>query len=214
MAAVGQDGLGGGVAPLAPLRRLAAGEGDLARQGLDGVLTCAIGLIGGALLLVSCAERTPPLGPAVPPAPVIEPVVVAAVPPSPIPRAKPPVPPVAAAALIEVPPLPASQQDLGSAGEVAIKIPDQPLALDPETLVGMSERDMVLLLGQPTWTEEIPPAKTWQYGNARCRLRVFLFMEMTTRDFRTLSYELTSTDGQPNVAQQCFAELVAEAWHP
>ncbi len=203
-----------GVALPFPVRRGQAGLADPGRQGLDGVLTCAAGLIGGAVLLVSCADRTA----TIPAAPSVAspPVATAAVevPPSPVPRTKPAVPPVASAPAMAAAAVRTAPVEQPHSPEVAIKVPENPLALDPATLVGMSERDMVQLLGQPVWTEEIPPAKTWQYGNARCRLRVFLFMEMTTRDFRTLSYELTSTDGQPYVAQQCFAELIAEAWHP
>lgn len=82
---------------------------------------------------------------------------------------------------------------------------------DPHTLVGMDEQAISRLLGEPTWTEDVPPAKYWQYATQSCVLRVFFFMEMTTRNFRALSYELTSSDDAPNVDEQCFAQLLAQA---
>lgn len=193
-------------------RRGAPSVGDPTREALDGLLALAVGLIGGGVLLVGCADRTVSVPMPTPSVPVALAAAVP-IPMSPIPRIKPAVPPLpfTAAAAASVP---RSRHVGGASEDVAIRMPDKPFALDPDTLVGLSEREMVGLLGQPVWVEETPPAKTWQYANARCRLRVFLFMEMSTRDFRTLSYELTSTDGQPDVAQQCFAELVAQAWAP
>lgn len=82
---------------------------------------------------------------------------------------------------------------------------------DPRTLVGMDEQTISRLLGEPTWTEDVPPAKYWQYATQSCVLRVFFFMEMTTQNFRALSYELTSSDDAPNVNEQCFAQLLAQA---
>ncbi|MFC7334351.1 hypothetical protein [Rhodocista pekingensis] len=192
-------GAGSGVAAGPGPSRLAPG------RGADGLLTGAVCLLAAAVLLVSCADpgarppAPPPVALTVPEPPPAPP---ARVPTSPVPRPKPPVPVAQLAGVTALPGPPAAPPHL------------QEASFDPKTLVGLTEQETMRLLGQPSWTEEIPPAKTWRYANDRCVLRVFFFMEMTTRDFRTLSYELTSTDDQPNVAQQCFAELVAQAWHP
>ena len=81
----------------------------------------------------------------------------------------------------------------------------------PKVLVGLDEQSTVRLLGEPSWTEDVPPAKYWQYATPSCVLRVFFFMEMTTQNFRALSYELTSSDDAPNVHERCFAQLLAQA---
>jgi hypothetical protein len=81
----------------------------------------------------------------------------------------------------------------------------------PKALVGLDEQATVRLLGEPSWTEDVPPAKYWQYATPSCVLRVFFFMEMTTQNFRALSYELTSSDDAPNVHERCFAQLLAQA---
>jgi hypothetical protein len=87
-------------------------------------------------------------------------------------------------------------------------VPEHP---SPKSLVGLDEQATVRLLGEPSWTEDVPPAKYWQYATPSCVLRVFFFMEMTTQNFRALSYELTSSDDAPNVHERCFAQLLAQA---
>lgn len=180
-------------------------------RGVNGLLTCAAALLVAAGLLVSCAERSDlptrtadlPATVALPPADP-EP---APIPTSPVPKVKPKPKPVVVPAVVAPQQLPevAMPEARRQTAALAAKI-------DPGVLVGMTEGETLDLLGKPAWTQEIPPAKTWQYASERCVLRVFMFMEMTTRDFRTLSYELTSTDEQPDVDQQCLAELVAQAW--
>lgn len=83
--------------------------------------------------------------------------------------------------------------------------------LDPAKLVGLDEEQTQRLLGSPTRTGEEPPARYWQYANERCVLRVLFFMDVTTQDFRALSYDLKSSDDDPNVRKQCFAQLLAQA---
>ena len=83
--------------------------------------------------------------------------------------------------------------------------------MTPKALVGLDEQATARLLGEPSWTEDVPPAKYWQYATPSCVLRVFFFMEMTTQNFRALSYELTSSDDAPNVHERCFAQLLAQA---
>ncbi|WP_119678966.1 hypothetical protein [Indioceanicola profundi] len=198
----------GGATPVAVAKAASAVCGAHGR-GLNGLLSCAMALLVAAGLLVSCAERpqeqAQPLNTQVAVLPPPDPAPALA-PTSPVPKAKPKPKPVAIPAVVlpqqRPEPVDAASQQTAA---VAAKI-------DPGVLVGMTEAETLDLLGQPAWTQEIPPAKTWQYASERCVLRVFMFMEMTTRDFRTLSYELTSTDEQPDVDQQCLAELVAQAW--
>lgn len=81
----------------------------------------------------------------------------------------------------------------------------------PDTLVGLDEPAMRRLLGEPTWTQDLPPARYWQYATRSCVLRVFFFLEMDTQRFRALSYELKSTDDAPHVDEQCFDQLLRKA---
>jgi len=111
-------------------------------------------------------------------------------------------------------PLPAPAEALPPALPPSVPLTAQPVAPEhpgPKALVGLDEQATVRLLGEPSWTEDVPPAKYWQYATPSCVLRVFFFMEMTTQNFRALSYELTSSDDAPNVHERCFAQLLAQA---
>ncbi len=186
-----------------------AAAGPLAAQGTDGLLACVVALLLAAMLLVACADRQP-----VKPTAVRKPAVARVVPPSvpetPIPKTKPTPPPAKPAAAKR----PVEAQVAVLPAPVPPPAVDEAPRFDPAGLVGLTEQETFRLLGSPARVEENPPAKTWQYASSRCQLRVHLFMDMTTRSFRTLSYELSSTDEQPDVDQQCLAELVAKAWRP
>jgi hypothetical protein len=112
-------------------------------------------------------------------------------------------------------PLPAPAEALPPALPPSLPLASPPHAAPehpgPKALVGLDEQATVRLLGEPSWTEDVPPAKYWQYATPSCVLRVFFFMEMTTQNFRALSYELTSSDDAPNVHERCFAQLLAQA---
>jgi hypothetical protein len=161
-------------------------------------------LVLSVFLLTSCAQTLAPTTGDAPP-------VAAAAAPAPTPRQK-PRHDQAVASAVELSAATEVAAGGPSAGPGAVSVVD--LAgkpTDPRRLVGMDEKTIVGLLGEPTWTEDVPPAKYWQYATQSCVLRVFFFMEMTTRDFRALSYELTSSDDAPNVHEQCFAQLLAQA---
>lgn len=160
-------------------------------------------LVLSAFLLASCAQTLAPVTGNAPPA--------AAAAPAPMPRQK-PRPDQVVASAVELPAAPGIAAGGPSAGSGAVTAAGLGArSTDPRRLVGMDEKTIVGLLGEPTWTEDVPPAKYWQYATQSCVLRVFFFMEMTTQDFRALSYELTSSDDAPNVHEQCFAQLLAQA---
>lgn len=86
--------------------------------------------------------------------------------------------------------------------------------LEPDTLVGLDQSQTRRLLGAPAATEveREAPAKVWRYARGGCTLKVFFFMDMTSQDFRALTYDMTSSHNVPNDDQRCFAHLVAQAW--
>lgn len=186
-----------------------AGVEALAARSVQGLSACVLTLLVSAGLLVACADRS--LSVAVPPtAPVAKPKTLApSLAETPIPRSKP-------SALARFGTTgPAETRPAAMAAALPLPLPRPTPQFDPHGLVGLTEQETLRLLGQPTDVEESPPAKTWRYAGDRCDLRVHLFMEMTTRSFRTLSYDLSSTDENPDVDQQhCLAELVAQAWRP
>ncbi len=89
--------------------------------------------------------------------------------------------------------------------------PTPPERLHPETLVGLDERQTRELLGSPVTMEDAAPARVWRYASGSCTLDVFFFMDMTSQDFRALSYDLKSSENAPN-DERCFATLLAQNW--
>jgi hypothetical protein len=119
--------------------------------------------------------------------------------------------PVARAAPAFIPPLPPQRPALPLAEEEA-PAPD-PGKRQLASVFGFDEDQLRALFGTPSWVEEVPPAVEWQYGTASCTLRVFFFMEVSTRNFRVLSYDLTSKEAADvlDAEQRCYTELVDQA---
>ncbi len=164
-----------------------------------------------ALLLSACATPKPDPTPAPKPSPPVAAAPQALVPATPVPKPKPkPKPPVPRPAAKSPAVPPAGTSD--SAPQVAampsappVELAPEPArpAFDPDRLIGLTEQQAEAALGQPGRVEESPPSRTLHYAEGRCVLRLHLFMEMTSRSFRTLSYDLNSTGVGPDVVQQC-----------
>lgn len=86
-----------------------------------------------------------------------------------------------------------------------------PAKLDPDALMGLDQRQTKRLLGVPAAMEDQSPARVWSYANGACTLKVFFFMDLSSQDFRALSYDVKSSEHVPDVDQRCFAQLLAQA---
>ena len=164
----------------------------------------AVALAMLLLLPAACAEKPPAPAPQMPaPSPLALVPPPPPSPPTPVPGRKPKVPAVTATPAAIRPPAPVPPQPVAT--------PDR---FNPEALIGLSADETERLLGRPARVEEMPPGRTWQYAKGDCVLRIHMFMEMTTRSFRTLSYELNSTGVSPDVDQQCRDWLDVQADRP
>lgn len=72
--------------------------------------------------------------------------------------------------------------------------PAAPTMTLPE-LVGLSEEEVARLLGTADTLREEPPATIWGYRADTCALDLFFYMDMESRSFRALAYDVTTTDG-------------------
>ncbi len=86
-----------------------------------------------------------------------------------------------------------------------------PAKLAPETLMGLDQSQTKRLLGVPVAMEDQSPARVWSYANGACTLKVFFYMDLSSQDFRALSYDVKSSEHVPDVDQRCFAQLLAQA---
>lgn len=77
-----------------------------------------------------------------------------------------------------------------------------------DQIVGGSEADVRNQIGDPTMVAPRPPGIEWNYRQGDCVLQVYFFMELATRDFRVLSYDLTGDD--TDARRQCAARFAGE----
>lgn len=119
------------------------------------------------------------------------------------------------------PAVPARTAKTGDASRKAVAVlpppppaAPEPTRFNPERLIGLSADEVERLLGRPSAVDEVPPARIWRYAQGDCVLRIQMFMEMNTRSFRTLSYELNSTGVKPDVDDECRRWLDAQAAGP
>ena len=85
-------------------------------------------------------------------------------------------------------------------------------AFEPDALVGLDQGQTRRLLGAPAATEEEAPARVWRYADEACTLKVFFYMDVTSQDFRALSYDMKSSDNVRDADDRCFARILAQAW--
>lgn len=144
------------------------------------------GLLLIALVLGACA----------PAAPVGQPAAATPIPtPRPAPVAAPAQPAISpeVAAIPPIPVLPPRDR------------PDP--TLTPERLVGLTEEDLKQLIGAPAAVREEPPAVLWSYSSAGCALNVFFYMDLASRTFRALTYELKPKEPKGLAGGACLASL-------
>jgi hypothetical protein len=79
-----------------------------------------------------------------------------------------------------------------------IKPPLNVPPVDPHTIVGKSQDQMVAMLGQPTAIQNSPPATIWQYRTDSCVLDVLFYMDMGTNSLRALDYDARFPDAPAN----------------
>jgi hypothetical protein len=89
-------------------------------------------------------------------------------------------------------------------------VPSPPPAtrpIEPQRLVGQTQAQVQALLGAPTTVREQPPALVWAYRAGDCGLELFFYLDLTSKTYRALTYDIKPY--QPGGAQGgfCVAEL-------
>lgn len=108
---------------------------------------------------------------------------------------------------IAVPPAAPSQAGLPQTGPTRaaaspfLPAPAKPVPPDPvqnltlPELVGLNEDEVSRLLGRASNRREEPPATVWEYRSRTCALSLFFYMDMESKRFRALAYDVSTTDG-------------------
>lgn len=74
-------------------------------------------------------------------------------------------------------------------------------------LVGLDQSDVAKALGPPMAETDKAPGKIWRYWNSRCAVDVSLYLDVQSRSYRVLAYEVTNYDNSPGSRNACLAEL-------
>ena len=77
----------------------------------------------------------------------------------------------------------------------------------PEQLMGLGGSQVVAILGSPALQEQADPAQVWIYNAKSCVLRIFLYPEINTQEFRALAYEMLNTPETESDRKRCLREV-------
>jgi hypothetical protein len=81
----------------------------------------------------------------------------------------------------------------------------------PERVVGLTENALAQWLGPPANTREESPARVWRYEGIGCAFDVFFYLDLVSREFRALRYEVK---GSSNDDQRCLQPVFAGRGSP
>lgn len=88
-------------------------------------------------------------------------------------------------------PLPPRRHDRDDkASLMLVPVPHPAPGLDPRTLVGLDEEKLRRVLGEPNEVKEKSPSRVWSYSVDGCSLTLFLYMDLSTKTFRALTYNV------------------------
>lgn len=76
----------------------------------------------------------------------------------------------------------------------------------PQRVVGLTENALAQWLGPPANTREESPARVWRYQGIECAFDVFFYLDLVSREFRALRYEVK---GSSNDDQRCLQPVFA-----
>lgn len=92
------------------------------------------------------------------------------------------------------------------------KKPGSIAAIRPDALVGLTPDEVAALIGRPASTTDQPPATVWLYRTNHCALDVFFYMDVGSKTFRALTFNLKSPDGKTASPSHCLRQIRAGAY--
>lgn len=116
--------------------------------------------------------------------------------------AKPPPPRPAPA---PAPPPPASDPPVAAYVPPQIK-PRPPVIsknLEPAKLIGLTYEDTENAVGKPNDIREEPPATVWRYQTEDCLVDVFFYMDLATKQFRAVAYDVKPAKKTADAQRVC-----------
>jgi hypothetical protein len=78
----------------------------------------------------------------------------------------------------------------------------------PKSLISMSRKQILALLGPPNLLREDTPAELWQYQNVTCVMDVFLYKEASGSTYRVAYMETRLRSGKFVSKRECLHSLI------
>lgn len=81
-------------------------------------------------------------------------------------------------------------------------------SLDPATLIGLDQAEIIAALGEPKERGDEAPARVWRYVADDCVVKLFFYLDLGDEEFHLLTYETNQQDGGSDAAQRCFDQVL------
>ncbi len=88
------------------------------------------------------------------------------------------------------------------------------LPVPPEQVIGLTQTEMVELLGPPAEQEDRAPAKVWHYAGRSCSVSVIFYPEVESLTWRALNLEIEERGNRPASEPVCLGEIAAATRKP
>jgi hypothetical protein len=75
------------------------------------------------------------------------------------------------------------------------------------SVIGLSQDDVRRTWGEPKERIAQSPGEAWVYSNARCKVEILFFLDVTRNGYYALDRKITGTDGSDNAAKACLSEI-------
>lgn len=75
--------------------------------------------------------------------------------------------------------------------------------LEPAKLMGMTYNDAEAAAGKPAEMRDEPPATVWRYRTEDCLVDVFFYMDLATKQFRAVTYNVTPAKKTAEAQRAC-----------
>ena len=83
-------------------------------------------------------------------------------------------------------------------------------AFNPDSLIGLNQDEILLLLGNASSVRQEAPARVWNYSTDGCDFELFFYLDLATDSFHALAYEVVIDQGGELPREECINRIRAE----
>ncbi len=114
--------------------------------------------------------------------------------------------------------LASSSGDGGDDRQLAMRIAPAPkrkpkrkpvVRIEPKSLVGLTRNQVRDMMGAPVTIADSPPSTVWSYRAKGCALDVFFYLDVGSKTFRALTFDLKTGDKNGAISPTCLGKIKA-----